>query len=149
MPTDILTAIGGQNTGGAAKTTPANGFDAPDLSVLMTRKATIATRAPTRNVNINPPATSAPPGPSSPLSTGAIAGIAVAGGLVLIAALAGCCVLVRRRRAKRMSECASSAAHYPSGPTPHYPQPSAWVDGHGGGWHGTPVSWPTLTTTSH
>ncbi|KAB5571722.1 hypothetical protein GE09DRAFT_1216339 [Coniochaeta sp. 2T2.1] len=145
VPSDILTAIGGQDTGGTARTTPANGYDAPDLSVLMTRKATIATRAPTRNVNINPPSPppSNPPSPlpSNPLSTGAIAGIAVAGGVVLIAALAGCYVLVRRRRAKHVSKCASSVAQYPG--------PSASMDGNGGGWHRTPASSPTLTTTSH
>jgi len=90
VPTDILTAVGGNPTGGATVTRPTGGFDFPDLSVQMTRRAAITARSPTRDVNVG--------GAAPPLSTGAIAGIAVGGGVVLIAAVVGCCIFFRRRR---------------------------------------------------
>ncbi|KAI8220050.1 Kelch repeat-containing protein [Colletotrichum sp. SAR 10_86] len=52
VPTDILTAVGGRDGGRATRTAPTSGFDAPDLSVLMTRKATPATRTPTRPISL-------------------------------------------------------------------------------------------------
>ncbi|KAH7124849.1 hypothetical protein B0J13DRAFT_646745 [Dactylonectria estremocensis] len=104
VPTDILTAVGGRNSGGAVKTKPISGFDAPDLSVLMTRTALPATRKPTRQVSFTTTTkststpTSKPDDDSPSLSTGAIAGIAVGGSIALILALLGCCFFIRRRR---------------------------------------------------
>ena len=92
VPPEIISVVGGSPKGGATKTAPAAGFGHADLKVLMTRKATVATRLPTRAVT---PGTSS--GPS--LSTGALAGIAVGGAVVLIAvAVAGFCLFRRHRR---------------------------------------------------
>ncbi|KAK5655803.1 hypothetical protein OQA88_5341 [Cercophora sp. LCS_1] len=95
VPTEIITAVGGQGTGGAQMTAPLAGFDAHDLSVLMTRRAASSTRTATRDVNI---ATAASVEDKQTLSTGAIAGIAAGGGVALILCLTGCCVFIRRRR---------------------------------------------------
>ncbi|KAF4412470.1 Kelch repeat-containing protein [Colletotrichum fructicola] len=76
VPTDIVTAVGGRDGGGATRTAPTSGFDAPDLSVLMTRKATPATRTPTRPVSLATSSSSNSSTPTSGLSKGAIAGIA-------------------------------------------------------------------------
>ncbi|KAK4662256.1 uncharacterized protein QC763_701240 [Podospora pseudopauciseta] len=136
VPTFIMSAVGGRNTGGARVLTPSGGFNAPDLSVLMTRKAVISTRTPTRDVS---PATSspAPTGegePAPPLSPGAIAGIAIGGAVVLIALLAGCCCFIRYRQ-----------KHY-KGPR----QPNQAIPPHGWGPSGplTPAS-PAVTQISY
>ncbi|KAK2604285.1 hypothetical protein N8I77_007228 [Diaporthe amygdali] len=96
VPDEIISVVGGQATGGATRTAPTGGFDNSDLNVLMTKRATIAARTPTRSI---PTAT----GDSSSsngthLSTGAIVGIAVGGGVVLIALVVGLCMFVRRHR---------------------------------------------------
>lgn len=102
VPTDILTAVGGHNTGGATKTTPVSGFDAPDLAVQMERTAKSGTRTATRQVGsttTKPPSSSSHTSTPSPsLSAGAIAGIAVGGSVALILALAGCFLVFNRRR---------------------------------------------------
>ncbi|KAF7544117.1 hypothetical protein G7046_g9852 [Stylonectria norvegica] len=50
VPEEIISVVGGGAEGGATKTTPADGFDHPDLRALMTRKAAIASRTPSRDV---------------------------------------------------------------------------------------------------
>ncbi|KAM0334351.1 hypothetical protein ACHAQA_001376 [Verticillium albo-atrum] len=101
VPTDILSEIGGEATGGATKTAPVDGFDHRDLAVLMTRAADVAVRTPTRDVdpdsNDNKKS-----GPALPI--GAIVGIAVGGLVVLAALLAGCCCIFRRRGEKRQKQ---------------------------------------------
>ncbi|KAH7236542.1 hypothetical protein BKA59DRAFT_503984 [Fusarium tricinctum] len=102
VPIDIRTAVGGSSAGGATETTPVSGFDAPDLAVQMERTAGSGTRTATRATATGtkktaPPAQTSNP-PSSGLSTGAIAGIAVGCSVVFILALAGCVVLIYRRR---------------------------------------------------
>lgn len=101
VPDPIINVVGGGPSGGATKTAPAAGFDAPDLRVLMTRKANIAARTPTRPIpTATNPAGSGPGGPS--LGTNAIVGIAVGGAVALVLLLlAGYC-LIRRHRRKRM-----------------------------------------------
>lgn len=165
VPTDVLTAVGGRNTGGATKTAPTTGFDAADLSVLMTRKATTATRTATRNVNTSNPPTNppAPPVPPPPvLGIGAIVGIAVGGAVVVIAVMWGlCCVLVRARRRRRAREGGSRLDSVaaptmmqekgPPGPPPPPPagpqqHPDGWGPGMGGST--SEVSSPTLTAVS-
>jgi hypothetical protein len=101
VPIDIRTAVGGSPTGGATKTTPVSGFDAPDLAVQMERTAATGTRTATRETETSAKKT-APPShtnnPSSGLSTGAIAGIAVGCSVAFILALSGCIVLIYKRR---------------------------------------------------
>ncbi|QPC69251.1 hypothetical protein HYE68_000003 [Fusarium pseudograminearum] len=101
LPVDIRTAIGGKPTGAATKTVPVDGFDAPDLAVQMDRTAEMKDRTATR-ATATSTKKSAPPSdtskPSPGLSSGAIAGIAVGCSVAFILALAGCGVLVYRRR---------------------------------------------------
>ncbi|KAK3339706.1 hypothetical protein B0T25DRAFT_511899 [Lasiosphaeria hispida] len=98
VPTDILTAIGGQNTGGAKTKTPVSGFAQNDLSILMTRQAIISTRTATRDVSVATGGSSASGGGSTSLSAGAIAGIAIGSAVALILALLGCFCVIRRRQ---------------------------------------------------
>ena len=104
---EIISVVGGQGTGGATRTAPAGGFDNRDLSVLMTKKASIAARTPTRPI---PGATGTSSSSSGTrLSTGAIVGIAVGGGVALIALVAGLYVFIRRHRRFRYG--ATGAQH--------------------------------------
>ncbi|KAK0703926.1 hypothetical protein B0T26DRAFT_744582 [Lasiosphaeria miniovina] len=97
VPPDIRAAVGGQATGGATVTAPATGFDAPGLSVLMTRTAAVATRSPTRSVSA--PSTELAPPAASGLSVGGIAGIAAGGAVLVVGVLAaGCCCVIRHRQ---------------------------------------------------
>lgn len=96
VPDEIISVVGGQATGGATRKAPAGGFDNSDLDVLMTKKASVAARTPTRPI---PGATgSASSSGGTHLSTGAIVGIAVGGGVALIALIVGLCVFIRRHR---------------------------------------------------
>jgi hypothetical protein len=96
--------------GGATATAPAGGFQSSDLSVYFAEHVTAA-RSPTRSI---PTSTSTSTGTSSSkLSTGAIAGIAVGGAVVLIAILLGGCCLIRRHRRR----------HMPQPPVTGYPAP--------------------------
>lgn len=144
VPTDILTAVGGGPTGGATVTAPTAGFDFPDLKVQMTRKAVLATRTPTRDVNV---------GRAPPLSTGAIAGIAVGGAVVLIAAVVGCCVFFRRRRrAAALRQQQQEQQQSPGHAHSHYGGSPGQGHGAGLSQHGFPalsqVSSPTLASTT-
>ncbi|KAK4190088.1 autophagy-related protein 3 [Podospora australis] len=108
VPDLVTKAIGGSGGGGATKTIPDQGFNHRNLRVLMTRKANLPTRTATRAI---PTATGATENSSSPISTGAIAGIAV-GGAAVLAGILGSCWFIRRhrRRRRRLAENA------PSGP---------------------------------
>ncbi|KAK3681024.1 hypothetical protein B0T22DRAFT_388603 [Podospora appendiculata] len=123
VPTDILTAVGGAPAGGAKTTAPISGFDAPDLSVLMTRKADISTRAPTRVVSAT--ATATPPSTATPLSTGAIAGIAVGSTVGLIALLTSCCCMIRYHQAHSTRARPSTISTAAPPPTPVWTGPAA------------------------
>jgi len=98
VPTDLVTAIGGNGDGQATVTAPPTGFDAPDLAVLATRKAKSATRTPTRFIP-GPTSTSKPP--KDKLGKGALAGIVI-GAVVGVAllGLAGFCIFRRLRKNK-------------------------------------------------
>ncbi|KAM0198496.1 hypothetical protein ACHAPI_004020 [Fusarium lateritium] len=101
VPIDIRTVVGGSSSGGATETTPVSGFDAADLAVLMERTAASGTRTATRETETGTKATASPSDtskPSSGLGTGPIAGIAVGCSLAFILALAGCGLLIYRRR---------------------------------------------------
>ncbi|KAL1849370.1 hypothetical protein Daus18300_013301 [Diaporthe australafricana] len=99
VPDEIISVVGGQATGGATNTAPAGGFDNPDLDVLMTKRASIAARTPTRPIPGATGSSSSSPSSGGPhLSTGAIVGIAVGGGAALVALAIGLCVFVQRHR---------------------------------------------------
>ncbi|KAH8673695.1 hypothetical protein BX600DRAFT_213271 [Xylariales sp. PMI_506] len=99
VPSLITSVIGGNAQGSATQTSPTEGFDSPDLKILMSRKYTAPVRQPTRDVSA-----SGKPSPARPLSTGAIVGIAVGGAVVLIALLAGCWLCIRRQRRREKQE---------------------------------------------
>ncbi|KAL2141828.1 hypothetical protein VTI28DRAFT_1915 [Corynascus sepedonium] len=96
VPDPIINAIGGSAGGGATKTAPVDGFHNPDLRILMTRKASIATRTPTRAI----PTETGTPEDGDSLSNGAIAGIAVGSAIALLAILFAVVIFIRRRRRK-------------------------------------------------
>ncbi|KAK4106493.1 hypothetical protein N658DRAFT_414402 [Parathielavia hyrcaniae] len=117
VPDPIIAVVGGSADGGATKTVPDAGFGNPDLSVLMTRKAHIPSRTPTR-----PPTPTVTPGKKDDhLSTGAIAGIAVGGAVALIFLALAVLTLIRRRRRLLDSQ---SQPKYPSA-SPHEWSPHA------------------------
>ncbi|KAL6356259.1 hypothetical protein LRP88_09852 [Fusarium phalaenopsidis] len=119
VPTDVIKVVGGNKDGGATKTKPAGGFDHDDLNALMTRKASVASRTPSREI----PGEGGNGGSSDKLSTGAIVGIAVGGAVAVIAALVGVFCLVRRHR-RRNTRTGSQQAmsqpydyHHPAHPS--------------------------------
>ena len=146
VPTFITSAVGGDKTGGARVTAPEAGFDAPDMSVQMTRKAVIQPRTPTRDVSLptvtgpNNGTATQPADPKKGLSAGAIAGIAVGGAVALIALLAGCCFFIRQRQKHYQQP-----RHPLGGQTPSIP-PNGW--GGQGGPGNTLVSSPAMTQAS-
>ncbi|AEO69243.1 uncharacterized protein THITE_44329, partial [Thermothielavioides terrestris NRRL 8126] len=101
VPDPIVSAIGGSAGGGATKTAPPAGFASPDLRVLMTRKASIPTRTATRSITT---ATGSPGqgqennNNNKPLSTGAIAGIAVGSAAAALALGIALFFIIRRLR---------------------------------------------------
>ncbi|KAH7116643.1 hypothetical protein B0J13DRAFT_653225 [Dactylonectria estremocensis] len=98
VPIDIISVVGGSAEGGANKMAPTHGFDHQDLRVLMTRKASAASRNPTRAIP------GEDPGPKQGLSIGAIAGIAVGGLVILNAVLVGVFYLIRQHRRRKMAD---------------------------------------------
>ncbi|EPE04906.1 cell wall anchored protein [Ophiostoma piceae UAMH 11346] len=96
VPDAIVSVVGGSPTGKATKTAPAHGWNSPDLPVLMTRTATIASRTATRAVN------NANDSSGTKLSVGAIAGIAVGGAACLFLFAFGCWACVRRYHRRRL-----------------------------------------------
>jgi hypothetical protein len=121
VPEEIISAVGGSPSGGATKTAPINGFSHNDLKILMTRKAQIAERTPTRAVGDQ----TGTPG-SGGLSTGALAGIAVAGAVVLILVAVGVFFLIKRQR-KRKQESRPVAGYPDSQAGFQHMGSSAWT----------------------
>ena len=107
----------GRPNGGATATAPAAGFNNSDLSVYFSQHASIAARTPTRAIP-NPTNSNA----SKTLPTGAIAGIAVGGAIVLVAIIIGLCCFCRHHRRRRV-QSVSSPAMATTGP-PQSPQTS-------------------------
>lgn len=150
LPTDIVTVVGGNPTGGATVTAPPKtGFDAPDMSTLMTRKPRLAERTATRNVTTPTSSPTSDPSPNphkKGLSTGAIAGIAVGAAVAGIAALASLCFFCIRRRQKHYKQPRVGGAPVtgsnPASPmAQHPPGSSGWADGPGG----ATISSPTFS----
>ncbi|KAH7629335.1 hypothetical protein B0T09DRAFT_154672 [Sordaria sp. MPI-SDFR-AT-0083] len=147
LPPDIVTVVGGNPTGGATVTAPKTGFDAPDMSTLMTRKPRLAERTPTRNVTSPTASATTDPNPNQPkkgLSTGAIAGIAVGAAVVGIAVLAGLCFFCIRRKQKHYKQPRVGApvtGSNPASPMTQQPPGSSWADGP----RGATISSPTFS----
>ncbi|KAK2012912.1 cell wall anchored protein [Colletotrichum eremochloae] len=93
VPDEVLAIVGGNGDGGATRTAPANGFDYTDVGLLITIKADVAVRTPTRAV-----VASSTPAPRMKLPTGAFVGIAIGAALLLAALAMGCCLVRKRRR---------------------------------------------------
>lgn len=110
VPSDIASAVGGGAAGGATRTAPSAGFDNPDLDVLMTKRASVATRTPTRAVPQATGRSSSSLSSDGTLSTGAEVGIAVGGAVGLCAVLVGLFCLVRRHVRRRRQD-GGHAAH--------------------------------------
>ncbi|EWY81908.1 hypothetical protein FOYG_16114 [Fusarium oxysporum NRRL 32931] len=153
VPIDIRTAVGGNSAGSATKTTPVSGFDAPDLAVQMERTAGSGTRTATRATDTSTKKP-APPShtskPSSGLSTGAIAGIAVGCSVAFILALLGIGCLFYRRR-KYYSQSHGVAAPPPPPPmavsgTTGWASPASPSHTGGQSW---PASPPSELTSEH
>ncbi|KAK4243275.1 hypothetical protein C7999DRAFT_18358 [Corynascus novoguineensis] len=109
VPIDVYRAVGGNKDGGATLLSPRSGFDTPDGTIqsLITKKPTFAARSATRVVPTGTPVP-IPSSDSSPLSTGAIVGIAVGSaaaiGLLIIAwVVIGRHVLRKREEQRRQS----------------------------------------------
>lgn len=98
-------------------TTPAAGFNDPDLSVYMTRKAPLTVRTATRDVSLATGHASSKGTSSGDTNVGAIAGGVVGGvaGLILLLLLILLC-LRRRRAAKRRAATAQDPNHPHGGP---------------------------------
>ncbi|KAK8115069.1 Kelch repeat-containing protein [Apiospora kogelbergensis] len=114
VPQLIIEAIGGGAQGGATKTAPSHGFEAPDIKTLMTRRYSAPARTPTREVG-GPNSTGSPHqgGGGGGLSRNATIGIGVGCGVAgLLALIVGCCCLdvVRRRRKHRRDRTTAGSA---------------------------------------
>ncbi|KAM3072453.1 hypothetical protein ACMFMG_009254 [Clarireedia jacksonii] len=129
VPSAVISAVGGSPTGGATVVSPSAGFQANDLSVYFSQKATSPVRSPTRSLVTATATPSTNPGGSSKnLSPAVIAGIVVAVLVGIAGALAGClCLLRHRRRKVHVPEVSSpivpGVAHA-KGTTPQRPERS-------------------------
>jgi hypothetical protein len=95
VPPEIISKVGGNSKGGATATAPAT-WGNQDLPVYFTRQATVVARTATRAI---PKETGSGDGSSGrKISTGAIAGIAVAGAAVVVLLAIGCFCIRRHRR---------------------------------------------------
>ena len=98
VPNFIRTAIGGEPTGGATATAPLSGFAAPELGEVLSRKAILTGREPTRTAACSVTGVSKDDKSNIKLGTPAIVGISVGGTVFIIALLAGCCFFIRHRQ---------------------------------------------------
>ncbi|KAJ2894649.1 hypothetical protein MKZ38_007374 [Zalerion maritima] len=129
VPEFVYDVVGGSKDGGATKTEPGNGWGNPDLGSLMSLKAEFETR--TRKADgRTPPATATAttkPESDSKLSKGAIIGIAVGGGVALLAIIAGIWIFCRRKSKKKAAAPPvemSSTPLTPRAPISPYHDPS-------------------------
>ncbi|KAK6209549.1 cell wall anchored protein [Colletotrichum tabaci] len=111
VPPEVLAVVGGDGNGGATKTTPANGFDYADVGLLITLKADVAVRTPTRAVEVS--ITSAP---SARIPTRAIIGIGIGAAVLVIALAVGFYFLFRK--------CGEQRHHHHHHQRPSPPGPS-------------------------
>lgn len=102
VPHFLTSVIGGTKDGGATKTTPDAGFADHDIGILLGMKATFLTRTRANDGRNNPvtaTTVSEDPGSKPGLSRGAIIGIAVGGGVVLLV-LVGLWLIIRKHKRK-------------------------------------------------
>jgi hypothetical protein len=117
VPGPITNEIGGNEQGGATKTEPSKGFDAPDLKVLMTRRYTPAQRLPSRVIPDGS-------GEESSLSTGAIAGIAIGCSAAILLGVFACFwFCVRRPKRRKAAAAAAATGGGTAETTNHYGKP--------------------------
>ena len=113
VPSEIISVVGGDSTGGATVTAPVRGWENRDLRVYFQQQATYAARTPTRAI---PTATSAADG-STGSNKGAIIGGSVGGVIALLLAGLAIFFCIRRRRRhspKDRPEMAQSSPRHPS-----------------------------------
>jgi hypothetical protein len=129
VPPEVIAEIGGSQTGGATDREPEAGFNNPDLTVLFTRVYSAAsTRTPTRVIPLST-STSAPS--SHKLSTGAIIGIGVGGGIVAVL-LCTAAVCLCFKKSKRSKQVGAQPAELPGSfkPSPGQSNSQAYSPGH-------------------
>ncbi|EXL65429.1 hypothetical protein FOPG_18346 [Fusarium oxysporum f. sp. conglutinans race 2 54008] len=121
VPGFVTSAIGGTKDGGATKVTPDAGFANHDIGTLLGMKATFSSRTRSNDGRTDPATATVNknPSPKSGLSHGAIVGIAVGVGVVLLAALVGLWLLIRKHKKKPNTQ--SVATTEPLVPTPYMP----------------------------
>ncbi|KAH6662118.1 hypothetical protein B0J14DRAFT_571231 [Halenospora varia] len=100
VPPEVISAVGGSPLGQATNRSPKNGFENADLNVLFQKQAIIANRTATRAVPAATGAGNAAGGNGSRLPTGAIAGIAVGGAILITALILGLWFFMRQKRRK-------------------------------------------------
>ncbi|TLS30778.1 hypothetical protein PpBr36_03557 [Pyricularia pennisetigena] len=103
VPSRVVSVIGGDATGGATALRPSNGWNNPDLGVVITRTGPVlsATRSPTRSIPtlINQPE-------ATTMNAGQIAGIAIGTAIALVVAIVSAttlilCLLRKRKQNQR------------------------------------------------
>jgi hypothetical protein len=121
-PGFVTSAIGGTEDGGATKLKPDYGFVNHDLGTLLGMKAVFSNRTRLDDGRTDPEAATSEEGssPKSGLSTGAIVGIAVGAGLVVLAVLVGLWLMRRRRKAQVNIQSGPTTESFYS--TPYMPQ---------------------------
>ncbi|KAF5585809.1 uncharacterized protein FSUBG_12326 [Fusarium subglutinans] len=139
VPSFVSSVIGGAEEGGATKLKPDYGFVNHDLGTLLSMKAVFTKRTKLDDGRIDPMAAASEGGSNSKsqLSTGAIIGIAVGAGVVVLAVLIGLWLIRRKRKAQHdiqsapMTESSYSVPYMPQTSSPlYFPQsPGRWRRG--------------------
>ncbi|KAF5265139.1 hypothetical protein FOXYS1_4050 [Fusarium oxysporum] len=125
VPGFVTSVIGGTEDGGATKVKPDQGFVNHDLGTLLSMKAVFTNRTRLDDGRTDPKAAASEGGSSSKsgLSTGAIIGIAVGAGVVVLAVLVGLWLMRRNRKAKVNVQSAPTTESFYS--VPYMPQISS------------------------
>lgn len=125
VPSFVTSIIGGTEDGGATKLKPDYGFVNHDLGTLLSMKATFTNRTRLDDGRTDPRASESEGGSSSKagLSKGAIIGIAVGAGVVVLAVLIALWLLRRKRKIQRDIQSAPTTESFYS--VPYMPQTSS------------------------
>ncbi|KAF5566697.1 hypothetical protein FPHYL_3638 [Fusarium phyllophilum] len=125
VPSFVTSVIGGTEDGGATKLKPDYGFVNHDLGTLLSMKAVFTNRTRLDDGRTDPMAAASEGGSSSKsgLSTGAIIGIAVGAGVVVLAVPIGLWLFRRKRKAQRDIQSAPTTESFYS--VPYMPQTSS------------------------